>query len=97
MNHYVAILHTDIASSVSPLDWQLTFRLDPEYCTYFATHSSSWQMWVSDSVLERIKKAKRFSISVDGKAVSRAQDALLEKPVIDLPPGLGTHVWKLEW
>ena len=97
MNHYIAILHTDIASSVSPQDWQLTFLLDPGYCTYFATRSSSWQLWLSDPLLERLKVAKSLGISVDGSAVSRVRHTLHETLVIDLPSGTGRHTWRLEW
>jgi hypothetical protein len=95
MNHYIAILHTDIASLASNLDWQLTFRLEPQYCTYFGTHPSAWKLWLSDPVLDRLKKTKRLDLSVDGKAVSHALDATQGTLVIHLPPGLGTHVWKL--
>jgi hypothetical protein len=97
MNHYIAVLHTGITSTASESHWQITFLLDPNYCSYFAAHPSSWQLWVSDPLLERLKKLKKPNISVDGNTVSHAGDTLPEKLVIDLPPGLGSHVWRLEW
>ncbi len=97
MNQYVAILHTDITSSASNLDWQLTFNFDPHYCAYFATHPSSWRLWLSDAVLERLKKTPGVSISVDNQAVPHTIDVEAQQTlVINLPAGLGERVWSLK-
>jgi len=97
VNEYIGILHAGIASSAADA-WQLTFGFDPRYCAYFETHPSSWRLWLSDSLGERVKALQDLEISVDNRRPFRikAADFLRGTPAIDLPPGLGTHVWKLQ-
>jgi hypothetical protein len=97
LNEYIAILHAQIDSSDAD-GWQLTFGLDGHYCAYFERHPSSWRLWLSDSFGERLKTLENVQISVDNRTPLRikAADFLSGTPTIDLPPGLGTHVWKLE-
>jgi hypothetical protein len=97
MNHYVAILHTRVEASAATA-WQLTFDFDPEYCVYFSDHASSWKVLLSDSALEKLKAASSLNITVDGQAISKtkAPELVHGAMVIDIPKGLGKHVWKLE-
>lgn len=97
LNEYIGILHAQIDSS-SVQGWQLSFGFDPHYCAYFEKHPSSWRLWLSASFSEALKASQDVQISVDNKASRRikAADFVRGTPTIDLPPGLGTHVWKLE-
>jgi hypothetical protein len=96
MNHYVAVLHTVVESSVSS-SWQLTFDFDPEYCVYFSNHASSWKLLLSDPMVERLK-ARTLSVTVDSQGISSIKPSELAEQaiVINIPKGLGKHVWKLD-
>jgi hypothetical protein len=95
-NQYIGILHTQISSSSGSDSLELTFTQDNHYCSYFANHPSSWQLWLSDPLLGQLAAA-RLEISIDGKpsriAAADFRDGTL---TIDLPPGLGSHILKLE-
>lgn len=96
MNHYVAILHTEVGSSATA-SWQLTFNFNPEYCRYFSDRASSWRMLLSDPVLEELEAAKALNITVDNRPVTKTVSKLAHASlVIEIPKGLGKHVWKLE-
>jgi len=95
-NQYVGIVHTQIDSSSDGNGLQLTFTQDSHYCAYFANHPSSWQLWISDTLREQLA-ASHLEASIDGRpAEIRAADFAHETLTIDLPPGLGSHTWKLE-
>jgi hypothetical protein len=97
VNEYIGILHVQIDSSGAD-SWQITFGFDPHYCDYFEGHPSSWRLWLSDPFAERLKAWRDLQISVDKTTSLRIQavDFLRGTMTIDLPAGLGTHVWKLE-
>jgi hypothetical protein len=97
VNEYIAILHARIDSSGTDA-WQISFDLDSSYCAYFENHPSSWRLWLSDSIAEKLKAFEHLQVSVDGKTPSRtnAADLLRGTMTIDLPAGGGRHVWKLE-
>jgi len=54
LNEYIGILHVQIDSSGAD-SWQITFGFDPHYCDYFEGHPSSWRLWLSDPIGERLK------------------------------------------
>lgn len=97
VNEYIGILHAQIDSSAADA-WQITFDFDPSYCAYFETHPSSWRLWLSDSIGERLKALQNLQISVDGRTPLRIKgaDFLRGGMTIDLPAGSGAHVWKLK-
>ncbi len=96
VNRYIGILHTRIDSSASE-GWQLTFNYDEPYGAYFGSHASSWRLWFSDPFREKLGATRDFDVTVDGKSKTkvRAADLLRETLSIDIPAGLGSHVWKL--
>jgi len=96
MNEYIGILHTVIESSPAET-WQLSFKFEEPYSTYFSKHSSSWRLWLTDPLLERLKAVQEFSILVDGRRATStiAADLLRQPLVIEIPAGMGQHVWKL--
>jgi hypothetical protein len=96
MNQYIGTLHTVIESSPAEA-WQLYFKFEDPYCTYFSKHSSSWRLWLADPLLERVKTAQEVSILVDGKpsASKKAVDLLPQPLAIEIPAGMGSHVWKI--
>lgn len=95
-NQYVGILHARVSSFTDDARWQLTFALDNHYCAYFASHPSSWQLWLSDPLREQLA-VSHLEASVDSKPLGiQAGDFAHETLTIDLPPGLGLHSWKLE-
>jgi hypothetical protein len=95
-NQYVGIIHTQIMSSPDSEGLHLTFAQDSHYCAYFANHPSSWQLWLSDPLREKLA-ASHPAVSIDDKPVSTKEtDFKGATLAIDLPPGLGTHSWKLE-
>jgi len=94
-NQYIGIIHTQINSSTDGDGLQLTFTQDSHYCAYFASHPSSWRLWLSDPLREQLA-GSHLEVSIDGKPTKiRAADFDHESLTIDLPPGLGTHAWKL--
>jgi hypothetical protein len=97
VNEYIGILHAQIDSS-SADGWQVTFGFDPHYCAYFETHASSWRLWLSDSLEERLKGQGEVQVSVDNRKPLRikAADLVRGAITIELPAGTRTHVWKLE-
>jgi len=97
LNEYIGILHAQIDSSGAD-SWQLTFSFDPYYCPYFETHPSSWHLWLSESFGGRLNSLQEVQISVDNRTPLKinAADFLRGTMTIDLPAGLGTHVWKVE-
>ncbi len=96
MNQYVAVLHTSIESMAGE-PWQLAFHFDQTYCEYFKTHPSSWQLWLADRWKEQLRKTPEVNISVDQAPVIKLKAAeVLRQPLrIEIPSGLGNHVWKL--
>jgi peptidoglycan/xylan/chitin deacetylase (PgdA/CDA1 family) len=97
MNEYIAMLHAGISSPIGAAgNWQIVFDFDQLYCAYFANHSSRWRLWLSDPLRERLEAVPEFSIAMDGKPVGRLKPADLRAPlVVDVPPGVGSHVFKL--
>ena len=94
-NQYIGILHTRINSFTDGAALQLTFALDSHYCTYFASHPSSWRLWLSDPLIQQMA-ASHGETSIDDKPTKiQAEDFAHESMTIDLPPGLGPHSWKL--
>ncbi len=95
LNQYIGFLHTRIDSSAAD-GWQLTFNFKEPYCAYFVSHRSSWRLWLADSPLQRLK-ANHLNISVDGRtpATVKTADFIHETLPIELPPGVGHHIWKL--
>lgn len=95
-NQYVGIVHTQIDSSSDGSGFQLTFAVDSHYCAYFVNHPSSWQLWLSDPLREQFA-VLHLEASTDGKPTEiKAADFAHETLTIDLPPGLGSHTWRLE-
>ncbi len=96
MNQYVGFLHADIHSSTKD-GWALTIQFDEPYCVYFATHSSSWQLWMADSLKETLSAKGPLILSVDGKSAVTPDVAEFQRETlrIALPAGLGSHTWKL--
>jgi hypothetical protein len=95
-NQYIAIIHTQISSSSGGDGLQLAFTQDNHYCSYFANHPSSWQLWLSDPLREQLA-ASHLEVSIDNKVARiTAADFRQETLTIDLPPGVGSHTWKLE-
>jgi hypothetical protein len=96
INQYIGIIHTEINSSAGGDGWQLSFTQDSHYCAYFASHPSSWLLWLSDPLREQLA-ASHSEVSIDGKTTNiSAENFDHETLRIDLPSGLGTHAWKLE-
>jgi hypothetical protein len=94
-NQYVGILHTQINSSPNSEEFELTFVQDSHYCAYFATHPSSWRLWLSDPFREQLSNL-HLQVSIGDKPASiKTADLSNESLTIDLPAGLGTHSWKL--
>ncbi len=94
-NQYVAILHTTIDASLRSGDLSIRFVHDPHYCSYFANHSSSWQLWTSDPVRQRMN-ASQARISVDGKpSLVERPTASAEPMTIELPAGQWSHAWEM--
>ncbi len=95
-NLYIAFLHAGIESAAGD-GWQLKFIFDEHYCAYFREHPSSWRLWLSDGLREKLQTLQTALVTVDGKALSTASAANLlhENLVIDIPAGLGEHVWRL--
>jgi peptidoglycan/xylan/chitin deacetylase (PgdA/CDA1 family) len=95
-NQYIGLIHTQI-DSLPKKGWQLAFNFDGHYCAYFGKHASSWQLWLSDQLRDSLRNSGSLVVSVDGKAAGQlsAADLLHERVVIDIPAGLGTHVWEL--
>jgi len=95
-NQYVAYEHAQIESSMAD-GWQVDFNYDESYCQYFGKHNSSWRVWVSDPLLEQLQSAQPLTATIDGKPQAKAKttDWLRDSFVIDVPAGLGRHVWKV--
>lgn len=94
-NQYVAILHTAIDASLRGGDLSIRFVHDPHYCSYFANHTSSWQVWTSDSVRQRMN-ASPTRISVDGKPPLVVPPTTFAEPMaIELPAGQWLHAWAM--
>ena len=95
-NQYIGIIHTQINRSSDGDGWQLNFTQDSHYCAYFAKHPSSWRLWLSEPFREQLA-ALHLEVWIDDRpAKLTAADFDHEALTIDLPPGLGTHTWKLK-
>ena len=96
-NQYIGILHTRIASSASGAGWQLTFSYEDPYCAFFEKQPSSWRLWLSDPLREKLESLHQFRVSIDKEPAktARAVDWSRQPFVIDIPAGLGEHVWEL--
>ena len=95
-NQYVGFLHASVESTASD-GWQLKFVFDEPYCAYFGSHLTSWRVWLSDPMRETLRSLQGLVITVDGKTVGtvNASDLPHENLTIDIPAGLGEHIWKL--
>jgi hypothetical protein len=96
-NHYIGILHTPIVSSVTDTGWQLTFDYESPYCVFFEKHPSSWRLWLSDPLREKLESLRSIRLSTDKELGTTMQAADLSRQplVIHIPAGRGRHVWKL--
>jgi hypothetical protein len=95
-NQYVGIVHTQIESASDDNGLQLKFTEDSHYCGYFANHPSSWQLWLSDPLREQFAVSQIEASTDDKPTEINAADFVRETLTIDLPPGLGSHTWRLE-
>jgi hypothetical protein len=95
-NQYIAILHTQIRSSTGSDGMQLIFTQDNPYCAYFAKHPSSWRIWIADPLRKQLAASHLRVLIDDNPAKIPAEDFRHETLTIDLPPGVGSHTWKLE-
>jgi hypothetical protein len=95
-NQYVAFLHAHVESQAAD-GLQLKFVFDAPYCAYFRDHSSSWRFWVSESLRKKLRGFHRLVVNVDGKPTETVVpgDLLGESLTMDVPAGLGEHVWSL--
>lgn len=96
-NHYIGILHTPIVSSVTDTGWQLTFDYESPYCVFFEKHPSSWRLWLSDPLREKLESLRSIRLSTDKElgTTMHAADLSRQPLVIHIPAGRGRHVWKL--
>lgn len=92
-NQYVGLLHTQIGAVTDESSWQIRFDSDKHYCGYFANHHSSWRLWLSDPLRQQLA-ASHPQISVDSQPATNTE-FLHESLVINLPAGLGRHVWRV--
>jgi hypothetical protein len=95
-NEYIGIIHTQIDSSTDSTGLQLTFTRDAHYCAYFASHPSPWRLWLSDPLRKQLTASNLRVLIDDQPKEIRPADLAGETLSIDLPPGLGTHSWRLE-
>ena len=94
-NEYIGILHTQIGSSFSSDELEFTFTSDEHYCAYSARHASSWQLWLSDPLREQLATSSLRAWMDDKPVEISTTDLAGETLTIDVPPGLGSHSWKL--
>jgi hypothetical protein len=95
-NQYIGIIHTQVSSFSNGDGFELTFTQDSHYCAYFVNHPSSWRLWLSDPLREQLK-ASHLEVSIDDKPTKIGAAAFdHEALTIDLPTGLGTHVWNIK-
>jgi peptidoglycan/xylan/chitin deacetylase (PgdA/CDA1 family) len=97
-NQYIGILHTQIASSSTDTEWQLIFDYEDPYCAFFGKHASSWRLWLSDPLREKIESLQSVRLRTDKEEAKsiRPEDLSRQPLVIQIPPGLGRHVWELD-
>jgi hypothetical protein len=94
-NQYIGIMHTQINSTDGD-GMEFIFTQDSHCCAYFASHPSSWRLWLSDPLRQQLAAA-HLEVSIDDKPTKiRAADFDHETLTIDLPSGLEIHAWKLE-
>jgi hypothetical protein len=94
-NQFIGVLHTQVDSSSSAKGWQLTFTPDNHFSSYFANHSSSWHLWLSDSLRKQLS-GSHVVLSIDHQnSRNPSSDLQHETLTIDLPPGLYAHTWQL--
>jgi hypothetical protein len=95
-NQYVGIIHTQINSSPYGDGLQLTSTQDNHYCAYLR-ESSFFMAAMAFRPTTGTVGALHLEVSIDDKGTNvRASDFHPEALTIDIPPGLGTHAWKLE-
>lgn len=96
-NNYIGILHAQIVSSATDTEWHLTFDYENPYCAFFDKHPSSWRLWFSDPVREKLENHRVFRLSADKESATTMQAVDLSRQplVIHIPAGLGRHVWRL--
>ena len=95
-NQLIGYEHAQV-DSASAKGLDVLFSYNESYCGYFRDHRSSWRIWLSDSLREKLQSAQDLVVSVDGKQLARvgATDFVRDSLEIDLPPGLGSHKWNL--
>ena len=95
-NQLIAYEHAQVDSE-SADGWDVLFNYNEPYCQYFRNHGSSWTIWLSDSLRDKLQSAQDLVVSIDGNQLARvsATDFVRDSLEIDLPPGLGGHKWNL--
>jgi len=90
-NEFVAYLHAKPGASPSTLGF--TFEYDDHYCKYFATHSSTWTLQLSDAMLAKFRDLGKIDITVDGAYHStvNAYTYFNETQNLIIHQGVGTH------
>jgi len=69
-NHYIGILHTRIVSSATDTGWHLAFDCERPYCAFFEKHPSSWRLWLSDPLREKLEGLRNFRLNADQESAT---------------------------
>ena len=91
MNEFIGFLHANNSGKWNSSGTRLTlsFDYDPQYCQYFETSTSSWNLEFSDWLEKDLGKPS--SVAVDGKTVK------ISDGKIEIPKGIGNHMVEISF
>jgi hypothetical protein len=90
MNEFIGYLHSNNSGNWDKTSNKLNLAIDYDihYCRFFETHSSSWNLELSDWLLN--DNGKISSVAIDGKDVTGSTFK------INIPQGTGKHLIKVD-
>ena len=85
MNEFIGYLHAENYGKWNSTKDKLSISIDydPQYCQYFETNTSSWNLEFSDWLEKDLGKPS--SVTIDGKTVK------ISDGKIEIPKGIGKH------
>jgi len=88
-DEFIGYMHASPAI-LNPLTF--TFNYDPHYCKYFANHTSTWTLELTDTLLSQLRSIGRVNVMTDGNTTTVDSSTYFNATMtLNVPHGTGIH------
>ena len=88
-DEFIGYMHANPAAANT---LNFTFDYDPHYCKYFANHTSTWTLQLTDTLLSKLKSLGQVDITTDGNTITVDSSTYFNTTItLNVPPGTCTH------